>query len=59
MNKERILEVLDMIVEDAENDISESEGQPFTGHNVHVLMGKQAAAIVALANIVKEIINNL
>ena len=56
MSEDRRLEVLKMIKADVVNDLTESEGEPFTGRNVHVLFGKQAAAIQALANIVETLV---
>lgn len=58
MDKERILEILKMIKEDTENDVNYYEGKEFNGQNVSEYFGKQAAAIVALANILQEVIKN-
>ncbi len=55
----RAIDVCNMIATDAEKDINESEGQPFTGKNVHTLLGKQAAAIVGLTNLVKAILEDI
>jgi len=49
----RMLEVLEMIIADVENDVSNFEGKPFNGKIVAEYFGNQAAAIQALAKIVK------
>ena len=59
MNKEKVIQVLTMISEDAKKDVEENEGQPFTGHNVATMMGKQNAMIAALANIIKELLKEI
>ena len=56
MDKQKTIKVLDMISSGMENDIKEFEGKPFTGRTVGALFGKQAAAIQALANIMKSIL---
>lgn len=57
-NKERILEILDHIVIDMEQDAKDFDGQPFNGKTVAAYFGNQGAAIQALSNIIKELINN-
>lgn len=54
--KERILQVLTMISEDAEKDVMEFEGKPFTGRSVATFNGKQNAMIKTLTDIVKEVL---
>lgn len=54
MNKERAIEVLKMIAEDAENDVYEFEGKPFDGKTVAAYFGHHGASIKALAEIVRE-----
>jgi len=56
MNKRRILEVLELIAEDVENDAKNFDGRPFNGRTVAEYFGNQGAAIQALANILKEVI---
>jgi hypothetical protein len=56
MAEDQRLEVLKLIKADIVEDINKSEGEPFTGRNVHVLFGKQAAAIQALANIIETLV---
>lgn len=47
------IKVLEMIMADTENDAMYYEGKPFNGRNVAEYFGKQGAAIAALANIIK------
>ena len=53
---EKEIEVCQMIRSDMERDVNKMEGQPFTGRNVAVQFGRQAAAISALARIVEELL---
>jgi hypothetical protein len=55
MSKARRLEVLKMISEDAESDAKSLDGAPFDGHTLSKNLGKQYAAIQALANILLQI----
>jgi hypothetical protein len=56
MKKSR-LEILEMIADDMA-DAAYYDGKPFTGKNVAEYCGKQGAAIAALANIVKSLIED-
>jgi len=56
--KKRIIEVLDMIAEDVESDAKNFDGQPFNGRTVAEYFGNQGAAIRALANIIKALIDD-
>ena len=49
-------EVLKMIAEDMKNDAEEFDGRPFNGRTVAQYFGRQGAAIAALANIVKSML---
>ena len=51
--RERVLNVLAMIVEDAEDDAKKLDGQPFDGRTVATNLGQMYASIQALAKIVK------
>ncbi len=51
---EKRIKTLDMIIEDMPRDVKELDGKPFTGSNVAGMFGKQAAAIQAMAMILKE-----
>lgn len=55
MSDKRI-EVLNMIASDMENDARVFEGQPFNGKTVATYFGNQGAAIAALTDIVKSIL---
>lgn len=46
-----------MIAQDMANDAKNFDGQPFTGRTVAEYFGNQGAAIAALANIVKDLVN--
>ena len=56
MNKKQIIETLEMIAEDQAKDAKEFEGKPFNGRTIGEYFGYQGAAIAALANIIKEMI---
>jgi hypothetical protein len=56
MDKEKAIKVCEAISADTEKDINEMEGAPFTGETVATHFGYQAAAIKALAEILKELI---
>jgi len=53
---ERKIRVLDLIITNTSNDAKHFDGQPFNGKTVAEYFGNQGAAIVALANIIKEVI---
>ena len=50
------IKVLEMIEKDMENDAREYDGKLFNGKTVGEYFGKHGAAIVALARIVKTIL---
>lgn len=56
--KEKLIEVLLMVAEDAEKDTNDFDGQPFTGKTVGTYMGYHAASIKTLAGIVKELLED-
>ena len=56
MDKEKLINTLEMIARDMKNDASNFDGKPFTGKTVAEYFGYQGAAIAALANIIKAII---
>lgn len=56
MEKERAIEILKMVAEDVENDAANFDGQPFTGKTMATYMGNHGAAIAAIANVVREMI---
>lgn len=54
--KQKIIEVLKMIAEDARNDARDFDGKPFTGKTVGEYFGNHGASIASLAEIIIEII---
>ena len=58
MNAKKIIEVLEMIAQDQVNDARNFEGAPFTGRTVAEYFGNQGAAIVALADIIKSLVES-
>jgi hypothetical protein len=50
------IKVLEMIAEDMKNDAKHFDGQAFNGRNMAEYNGRQGAAIAALANIMKAIL---
>ena len=57
-NKEKIIEVLDKISEDAKNDAKHFDGKEFNGRNVAEYLGNLGASISALSNIIKIIVKD-
>jgi len=51
--------VLEMIATDMKNDAANFDGRPFTGKTVAEYFGNQGAAISALTNIVKSILEQV
>ena len=58
MKREKIIEVLDMIMTDVKNDAEKFDGQPFNGRTVAEYLGNHGAAIVMLAAIIKATITD-
>lgn len=56
MTNSKKVTVLKMIAEDMKNDAAAFDGRPFNGKVVAEYFGNQGAAIAALANIVKSIL---
>lgn len=54
-----ISETLDVVITDVEQDIKNSEGQPFTGKNVATMFGYQGAAICACAKALQRLIDEI
>ncbi len=52
----RKIELLEMIAKDMATDAREFDGRPFNGKTVAEYLGNQGAAIAALANIVKSML---
>lgn len=57
--KEKLILLMKMIAEDIEKDAADFDGKPFTGKTMGEYMGNHGAAIAALANTLKEILNRL
>ncbi len=53
---EKQIEVLEMIAADMKNDARDFDGRPFNGKVVASYFGNQGAAIAALADIMKSIL---
>jgi len=58
-DKDKLVKLLDLISEDMRDDAEYYDGKPFNGKNVAEYNGKQGAAIQALANILKLIIEDI
>ena len=50
------IKILEMVAEDMKNDAKNFDGKPFTGKTVGTYFGNHGAAIAALANVVKSIL---
>ena len=50
------IEVLEMIAADMKSDAENFDGKPFNGKTVATYFGNQGAAIAALADIIKSIL---
>jgi hypothetical protein len=53
------IKTLTMVAVDMENDAKMFDGKPFDGKTVGTYFGNQGAAISTLANIVKEILQDM
>lgn len=51
------IKILETITEDMEEDAKAFDGRPFNGHTVAEYFGNQGAAIAALSNIIKSLLN--
>ena len=58
MNKDRLIKICEMVVEDVENDAREFDGKPFDGKTVATYFGNHGAAIKALSDVLKELLKN-
>jgi hypothetical protein len=56
--KKSVAEVLEQIAKDQKDDATKFEGQPFNGRTVATYFGNQGAAIAALADILKTVIED-
>lgn len=58
MDKAQAIKICETIAEDCEKDAKKFDGQPFTGKTVATYFGYQGAAIAALSNVLKTLIEN-
>lgn len=56
--KKRTLEVLNTIIDDCMKDVEQFEKAPFTGHTVGTIHGLLEAKIMALAAILRDIVES-
>lgn len=56
--KKKIIEVMQMVMDDVKNDATNFDGQPFTGKTMAEYMGNHGAAIKAVAEAVKAILES-
>ena len=56
MQKEKLLKICNQVAFDMENDAKEFDGKPFDGKTVATYFGYQGAAIKALADVLKTLI---
>ena len=54
--KEKLLKVCEQVSADVENDVHDFEGKSFNGRTIATYFGCQAAAIKALSNVLKRLI---
>lgn len=50
----KLIQVLDIIIDDMEKDVKEFEGKPLTGKTVGELHGNMCATLQALAKVLKK-----
>lgn len=55
-NKEKFIEICEQVAKDVENDAKEFDGKQFNGKTVGEYLGYHGAAIKALANVLKSIL---
>jgi hypothetical protein len=58
MTNQELIKICEEVATNTENDTKEIDGKPFDGKTVATYFGYQGAAIVALANVLKEILKN-
>ena len=59
MQNQKAIEICKIIAEDVKRDTKERGGQPFDGRTIGIALGKQAATIQALANILRELMEKI
>ena len=58
MEKDKLIKICNQVAFDVENDAKEFDGRSFDGKTVAQYFGYHGAAIKALADVVKELIEN-
>ena len=56
VKRDKIIKVMEIVMKDTQDDLSNFEGKEFNGKNVSTLFGNQGAAICAIAIAVKTIL---
>ena len=56
--RDKIIKVMDMVAKDCKEDASNFDGKEFNGKNVATYFGNQGAAICAVANAIKTILED-
>ena len=57
-NKDKLIKICEQVAEDMENDAKEFDGKPFDGKTVATYFGYQGAAIAALANVIRKLVDS-
>lgn len=57
--REKIIKVMNMVAEDVEHDAADFDGKPFDGKTIGTYMGNHGAAIKAVVEAIKEILDAL
>lgn len=58
MDNNRLIKICEQVAADVENDAKEFDGKPFTGKTVAEYFGNHGAAIAALSDVLKELLEN-
>ena len=58
MENEKLIKICEQVALDVENDAKEFDGKPFDGKTVATYFGYQGAAIKALADVLKKILES-
>jgi len=56
VDRDKLIKVMGMVVEDVKNDAAKFDGKSFNGRTMAEYMGNHGAAIAAIARTVKEIL---
>lgn len=58
MDKIRLIKICEMVAEDCKQDAAGLDGKPFNGRTFAESLGEQLAMIAALANTLKEVVED-